>query len=104
MTVRTTKTFTRPSTTVAWYAFPKVVRDHIQTTYTDPGLRVSRAVTTTEDGLTRTIETIWKDRESLDTYLQDALCKQMFRQRRAYNKAAGITVASNTLEEDADSE
>lgn len=98
MSIRVTKTFVRPNTETAFYRPVQAYRSYVDSTYVEPGLRLSQSATLSDDQLTRTIVSEWKDQASYDQFLADPVCQEIFRLNRRYNRNHGITTSPATIE------
>lgn len=87
--IKETVTQVRPNTSVAWpedtlvmatQAEQDSVMNYLQTQYYDPG-KVTKVITTTPDGLTRTIEFVFQDLAVVHNFYHDTQL-QAFKQAR----------------------
>lgn len=89
--ITATRSFTRPSTSIAWYVNTADFQKFWDTTYVDSGLLLFRDKIISKDGLTMTITHVWSDQDSYDARMDNDTVKEFFALRTAYNTANGIT-------------
>jgi len=96
MPIKTTLVRTRPSVEVPWYLHPRDKNDYIQTTYIATG-DLDKTITTSEDGLSQTVESIWANKRVYTQAMKDETFNIDNDIRQAYNEASGI-VETTTVE------
>ena len=84
MAIKTTMTFTRPSTDIAWFMPSDIFKTYHMETYVNTGKRTLGEETESEDGLTKTWVAITPDDETLRAYAQDSNIQGMLNARDLY--------------------
>ena len=84
MAIKTTMTFTRPSTDIPWFEPSDIFKTYHMETYVDTGKRTLGEETESEDGLTKTWVAITPDDETLRAYAQDSNIQGMLNARDLY--------------------
>lgn len=92
MSVKLTRTFTRPNTTVSFWAASPETRAAIDAAYVATGklLSVTRNVPA-EGDLTQVVEYVFASVEALDEFATDPALFAVVQERDTYNEANGIT-------------
>jgi hypothetical protein len=92
MSVKLTRTFTRPSTTVSFWAASPETKAQIDAAYVATGklLSVVRHVPESTS-LTQVIEYVFSSVETLDEFATDPALFAVVQERDTYNEAHGIT-------------
>jgi hypothetical protein len=80
-----TKINVRPSVDVDWYKLPEDVEEHRYNNYEVTKKMLYRSEALSEDGLTRTITTVFSDRNTYEEYIKDPIIANMFILREEYN-------------------
>ena len=88
--IKRTKTWTRPNTTVKFHKPDSEFSAYIKQTYVDTGKRVYRSKTLSEDGLTLTLITVWRDLAAHDEFVADSMVQAGVETRKVHNTARGI--------------
>ena len=83
---------TRPSTLVQFYASTDEYAEHFQITYREQGLVLFDSRTLSDDLMTLTIDTVWRDEAALNEYLADPVVQEMISVRDAYLAENNIDV------------
>jgi len=96
MPITTTVTYTRPSTSVSFYPSIRnsAVWNYITETYIDTGKIISTSATVSDDGLTKTLVTIFDSEQSRNQLVNDTIIQssQFIIGRDRYHTAADILV------------
>jgi len=82
----------RPSTLVSFYTPTEAYIEHFQRAYRETGLVLFDSRNLSEDLLTLTIDTVWRDEAALNEYLADPVVQEMIALRDAYLAENGIIV------------
>jgi quinol monooxygenase YgiN len=82
----------RPSTLVSFYTPTDEYIAYFQTAYRETGLVLFDSRSLSEDLLTLTIDTVWRDEDALNQYLADPVVQEMIALRDAYLAENGIVV------------
>lgn len=92
MSVKLTRTFTRPNTTVSFWAASPETRAAIDAAYVATGklLSVSRNVPV-EGDMTQVVEYVFASVEALDEFATDPALFAVVQERDAHNATHGIT-------------
>jgi len=81
----------RPSTDVSWKVGDGSQWDYFKRVYLDTGKALSRGIVMSEDGLTRTITTIWASNEERVAYMQDPIIMADLQEQTNHRIASNIT-------------
>ena len=84
MAIKSTMTFTRPSTDIPWFEPSDIFKTYHMETYVNTGKRTLGEETESEDGLTKTWVAITPDDETLRAYAQDSNIQGMLNARDLY--------------------
>ena len=84
MAIKTTMTFTRPSTDIPWFEPSDIFKTYHMETYVNTGKRTLGEETESDDGLTKTWVAITPDDETLRAYAQDSNIQGMLNARDLY--------------------
>jgi len=88
--IKRTKTWIRPNTSVKFHKANAEYSAYIKTAYVDTGKRVFISKTLSEDKLTLTLITVWRDLAAHDEFVADVMVQADVETRIAYNRANGI--------------
>lgn len=83
-------TFTRPSLDVPFFVMPTELKNEFMNKYRYTGK--STSTSSTNNGLSSQVETVFKTRLDFTEYLEDPLSETMKNARVAYCEANGITL------------
>ncbi|SVE12521.1 uncharacterized protein METZ01_LOCUS465375 [marine metagenome] len=84
MAIKTTMTFTKPSTDITWFEPSDAFKTYNKATYVDTGKRTLVEEIESEDGLSKTFVTIMADSETVKTYTRDSNIQGMLNARDLY--------------------
>jgi hypothetical protein len=88
----------RASTEIDYFAIPPDVKKY-RNDYFRRGLIVETSMTSSDDNLTKTVFTVWKDQESLMDFRSLSLIKETRLYRKLYNQEMGIEEISEYFDE-----
>jgi quinol monooxygenase YgiN len=83
---------TRPSTLIKFYAPTEAYALHFQTAYREHGMVLFDSRTLSDDLMTLTIDTVWRDEDALNVYLADPVVREMISVRDLYLAENNIDV------------
>jgi hypothetical protein len=98
MAIKTTMTFTRPSTDIAWFMPSDIFKTYHMETYVNTGKKQVGEVTESADGLTKTWVAIMVDEENQKAYAQDSNVQSFLNARDLYCIQNGISLSRETEE------
>lgn len=97
MPIQVTTVSIRPTTTVEFWGFDNATRAHLKAEFKDTGKLLSKTVTDSEDGLTRTVVRTFANQAALDAFKADSVRIAAVASRDAYNTANNTTTTTTTV-------